>query len=97
MKNISTLFSRFGFRYGARLHPVRDWLVILAVFTLLLLVSLFWNIWLFTQATNGMVLGSSQAPEQAQVQLDQVKGLFDSRAAQQARYLQEYHFVDPSL
>jgi hypothetical protein len=84
-------------KYGQRIRPVRDWLVLLAAFGLLLLCSLGWNLWEFSQATQGNKIGSESVQPPVQIKLDQVKSLFNERATEQTRYIQEYKFVDPSL
>lgn len=95
MKKPAISFSKL--KYGQRIRPVRDWLVLLAAFAFFLLASLAWNLWEFSQATQGNKIGSENAQPPVQIKLDQVKALFGERAAEQTRYIQEYKFVDPSL
>jgi hypothetical protein len=90
-------FSFAKLKYGSRIRPVRDWLVLLTGFALFLLASLAWNMWLFSQATSGNKIGTQSSQPAVEIKLDQVKTLFGSRAAEQTRYIQEYKFVDPSL
>jgi hypothetical protein len=71
--------------------------MLLVAFSVLLLCSLAWNLWLFSRVTNGEKIGSEQVASQPEIQLGEVKTLFESRAAEQTRYIQEYRFVDPSL
>jgi hypothetical protein len=89
--------SLSALKYGPRIRPVRDWLVMLTIFALFLLISLAWNLWLFSQVTSGNKIGTQSSQPAVEIKLDQVKTLFDSRAAEQTRYIQEYKFVDPSL
>ncbi len=83
--------------YGSRLRPVRDWMVLLVLFSVFLLASLVWNLWLFSQTTKGYKIGSVTPTPAVQIELEQVKTLFAKRAAEQTKYIQEYRFVDPSL
>ena len=97
MKLPSTFSHMHAFHYGPRLRPTRDWLMLLIIFAVLLLASLGWNVWLFSQATKGNIVGATPEAPQAQIELEEIKTLFAERSAQQARYIQEYRFVDPSL
>jgi hypothetical protein len=83
-------------KYGPRLRPVRDWLVLLSLFTILLFVSVGWNLWLFSQVTSGNQIGTATSTPAIEIQLGQVKGLFEERAVERTRYTTEYRFVDPS-
>lgn len=94
MKKPDITFSKL--KYGQRIRPVRDWLVLLAAFGTFLLCSLGWNLWEFSQATQGNKIGSESVQAPVQIKLDQVKSLFQERAAEQTRYIQQYTFVDPS-
>lgn len=86
-----------GLRYGKRLRPARDWLVLLAIFMAALAISVAYNLWLFSQVTRGQKVGDAPVTASTQIPLDQVKGLFDARASERERYASEYRFVDPSL
>ena len=99
---MSTIRTRFRsitkpFKYGLRLRPVRDWLVLLAFCLLLLLVSVGWNLWLFSEVTQGKQIGTATSTPAVEIKLDQVQTLFGERAQERARYENEYRFVDPSL
>ena len=99
MKNIfTTPNSVFAFfRYGSRLKPARDWLVLLGIFALILGGSLAWNLWLFSQVTQGEKIGTATSTPPVEIRLNQVRTLFSDRAAERDRYIGEYRFVDPSL
>jgi hypothetical protein len=93
--SFSTISKRL--HYGAHLRPVRDWFVLLIIFVLFLLVSLAWNLWLFSQVTQGQQIGTASSTPDTQIPLDSVTTLFDSRAQERAHYQHDYRFVDPSL
>ncbi len=98
MKSLGSLSKIFSaLSYGPQLRPVRDWLVLLIVFVLLLLASVGWNLWLFNKVTKGEKIGDVTASQPVVIKLDQVKRLFENRAAERARYTGEYRFVDPSI
>lgn len=99
MKNIfSSLRAFLGFfKYGSRTKPGRDWLVLLGIFAVMLGGSLAWNLWLFSQVTQGQKIGMVTATPPVEIRLNQVKTLFGQRAQEQGRYIGEYRFVDPSL
>lgn len=85
------------FHYGDRLRPGRDWLVLLVFFIIALAISVAYNLWTFSQVTNGQKIGNAPVTTPAQIKLDQVQNLFDARAAERAHYKSDYRFVDPSL
>lgn len=84
-------------RYGDRPRPGRDWIVLLAVFIVALAASVVYNLITFSQVTRGEKIGNAPVTTPAQIKLDQVKNLFDARAAERAHYTSDYRFVDPSL
>lgn len=98
MKSLGSLTKLFSaLSYGPQLRPVRDWLVLLVGFVLLLLASVVWNLWLFNKVTKGEKIGDVAVSQPVDIKLDQVKRLFETRAAERMRYMSEYRFVDPSL
>ncbi len=83
-------------RYGERLNPERDWILLSTAAGVLLLVSIAWNVWLFYRVTNGDALGN--APPQASLNpasVDPITALFQKRADAETEY-KNTHFVDPS-
>lgn len=98
MKNFSlNTKSLKGISYGAALRPSRDWLLLLALFVVLLLISVGWNLWTFTKVTAGGAIGASvPVQEPGTPAVDSVTKLFEARALEEARYKNEYRFVDPS-
>ncbi|KND51565.1 MAG: hypothetical protein AB202_03285 [Parcubacteria bacterium C7867-007] len=83
-------------KYGERLNPSRDWLILVMVFVLLLLGSLGWNIWLFDRVTNGDAIGNATAPAPLNpASIDSVNALFEARAVKETDY-KNSRFVDPS-
>ncbi len=98
MKSLGSFTKIFSvLSYGPQLRPVRDWLVLLIVFVLLLLASVGWNLWLFNKVTKGEKIGDVPVSQPVDINLDQVKQLFENRAAERMRYTGEYRFVDPSI
>lgn len=85
------------FHYGEHLHPGRDWLVLLTCFIIALAISVVYNLWTFSQVTSGQKIGNAPVTTSAEIKLDQVKNLFEARAAERAHYSSDYRFVDPSL
>ena len=84
-------------RYGTALHPSRDWLVLLACAFVGILASIAWNLWTFTKVTEGEPIGTEAlSPAADRAPVDAVTKLFEKRAAEEARYRNEYRFVDPS-
>ncbi|MES2994465.1 MAG: hypothetical protein V4681_00270 [Patescibacteria group bacterium] len=86
------------FARNGRRRPIRDWFSLLTIAFIVLLASVAWNVWMFMRVTSGQLVGDAvieaQAPDVSA--LEAVQGIFASRAAEEARYRSEYHFVDPS-
>ncbi len=88
------------FSYGERIKPTRDWLVLASIALILFILSIGWNVWLFSQLENGKSLSSSgpTAPvPSAANSVNAVQSLFQKRATEENNYQTIYHFVDPSL
>ena len=86
-----------GFHYGPALRPERDWLVLIGISLVLFAGSVIWNLWLFDRVVNGETIGTEAVPTRTRtVDLGPVNALFESRAQEEARYLNEYRFVDPA-
>lgn len=84
------------FHYGDQPRPGRDWLVLLSIFIIALALSVVYNLYTFSQVTRGEKIGNAPVTTPTQIKLDQVKNLFDARAAERAHYTSDYRFVDPS-
>ncbi|MDB4991770.1 MAG: hypothetical protein JWL75_15 [Parcubacteria group bacterium] len=97
MKSLNLSAVTKYLHYGDRLRPARDWYVLLVIFGIALGLSVGWNLWQFSQITKGQTIGVPAPAAPAQIQLDQVKTLFEQRATEQGRYTHDYRFVDPSL
>jgi hypothetical protein len=102
MKNFTDILKKITgakmLRYGEILSPQRDWLVILTLTFLLLIGSCAWNAWTFTRLQNGEMLTVSSTHTTSDFdpsQLTAVQTLFAARAVEEAKYQNEYHFVDP--
>lgn len=83
--------------YGDHLRPQRDWIVIISVAGILLIGSAGWSYWLFERIswTESSLTMGARGNLNTSV-LDQVRSIFDQRAAERAHYLNDYRFVDPS-
>ena len=86
-----------GIRYGDALRPSRDWLMLLTIALLLLVGSIAWNLWTFSEVTKGDPIGNEAPPASTDTGvIDSAARLFEERRAEEARYHSEYRFVDPS-
>lgn len=87
------------FRYGKRIHPERDWLILLGIASLLLLVSGAWNVWVFMTGSDiqPSMETATTTPEISPYMLDETTVLFENREREEERYRNEYRFVDPTL
>jgi len=87
------------FSYGDRIHPARDWYVLLVITVLFLLIGIAANVYLFEELVNGKNLGAATTvPHQAVGDsVTAVQTLFQERATEENNYQSTYHFVDPSL
>jgi hypothetical protein len=95
--DIRALLKRFS--YGSRLRPARDWFLVLLCATLLIAVSVGWNLWLLQKVEQGGVIGEvgRQRPGLDERSIEPVRAVFKSREEERRRFRQEYRFVDPSL
>ncbi len=83
--------------YGPRIRPTRDWLAILSVAGTLVVASIGWNLWLLRSVGQGGVIGNQSPPAAFdETPIESVRAVFESRAEEEARYADEYRFVDPS-
>ena len=87
-------------RYGARINPVRDWLMLLSFSAIILAGIIVWNIWVFDTVANGGVLGAPAASTSSlfsNSSIDTIRTIFADRAVEEAKYKTgTYHFIDPS-
>ncbi len=92
--------SLASFGYGQRLHPMRDWFVILGVFLLGFALVLVWNLSAFSTVAAGGVIGgaaTSTPPVFNPSSLTTIHTLFANRATEEAKYLNGvYQYADPS-
>lgn len=88
-------------RSSTSVDPVRDWLVILTLAIFALIGIIVWNVWAFDTVANGGTLGTPTTVPSIlfnQSSLDTIRTIFDTRAAEEARYVNgTYRFTDPSL
>jgi len=84
----------------AHLDPARDWIVALILSVIALAGIIVWNAWAFDTIANGGVIGTPSTnvqPSFNQASLDAIHTIFDSRAAEEAKYVAGvYRFADPS-
>lgn len=97
MKNIELGSLLKKFSYGPRVRPARDWFVLLSITIILLIVSVLWNLWLLKSVERGGTIGNEAPPPAFDAApIEAVRTLFQSRSEEEARFRQEYRFVDPS-
>jgi hypothetical protein len=97
LKLFSHLKLKDHLEYGEHLRPIRDWLIILGVSSVLFFASLAWNGFVFYRAVQGEAVGG-EATAQI-ITVDEIKSAqetFIKRSIEEAKYEGEYHFVDPS-
>ena len=102
MKKISFKLDSLSklFTYGDRVHPTRDWLVLLGSAVVLFLLSVVWNVFLFSQIENGKPIGAvptKPSTPDVGASVTDVQQIFQQRATEENHYQSDYHFVDPSL
>lgn len=95
--NLSPLLKKFS--YGSDLHPARDWFYLLVVMTVLIALSIGWNVWLLRSVEKGGTIGDESVEIESfdEAPIESVRAVFEERRTEQLRYRQEYRFVDPSL
>lgn len=85
--------------YGREVSPARDWFYLLVAATLLIALSIGWNVWLLRSVEEGGTIGDESVSAESfdSAPIESVRAVFEERRAEQLRYRQEYRFVDPSL
>lgn len=85
------------FRYGDRVKPLRDWLILVSIAGVLLVGSAGWSFWLFDQISNPKEKTlTPPTTSTSTASLETVRTIFEKRTAERAHYISDYHFVDPS-
>jgi hypothetical protein len=100
MKKLNSLLSYFKkFSYGDRIHPTRDWFIMLTVSLGILVVGALWHLFIFTELANGKNLGAPQTASTTEAvnPVSSIQQLFQKRATGEGNYQNTYTFVDPSL
>jgi hypothetical protein len=84
--------------YGDRPQPLRDWWLVLGTTLILLIGSAGWSYVVFQQVSTDVTSTTSvsSVPQTGANALETVRLIFERRAVERARFLSEYHFVDPS-
>ncbi|MDP3402503.1 MAG: hypothetical protein Q8S35_00915 [bacterium] len=95
--NLAPILKKFS--YGNYVHPARDWFYLLVAMTVLVALSIGWNLWLLKSVEKGGIIGDENAVVESfdEAPIESVRAVFEERRAEQLRYRQEYRFVDPSL
>ena len=87
-------------RTGAHQDPVRDWLVLILLSTIVLAGIIVWNVWAFDTVASGGIIGNSTIGTSAvpgRFSLDAIRTIFANRAAEEAKYVTgAYRYTDPS-
>ncbi len=87
-------------KYGNRLRPSRDWLILIAGAALALISIVTWTTFNFLRVVDGpSVVDTAQNKSVIvdNVAMQEVRQIFDTRAMEQAKYESgEYTFADPS-
>jgi hypothetical protein len=87
-------------RHGAREDPARDWLALVTVSLIAFVGIIVWNVWAFDTVARGGAIGTSAkvaSSDSARITLDAIRAIFESRAAEQAKYSTGvYRYADPS-
>ncbi|MDP2594010.1 MAG: hypothetical protein Q8P36_01585 [bacterium] len=87
-------------RLFASPDPTRDWLVLVTGSAIVLTGIIVWNAWAFDTVASGGTIGeaaSTAPPPFNRSSLDAIQGVFDARAAEEAKYLTGiYRYSDPS-
>lgn len=95
--SLNALHKKFS--YGTHTEPARDWFYVLLAASVLVALSIAWNIWLLRSVEAGGTIGDESAVVESfdESSIESVRTLFRAREEEQLRYRQEYRFVDPSL
>lgn len=95
--NLTPFLKKFS--YGSKVHPARDWFYLLVAMTVLVALSIGWNLWLLRSVEKGGTIGDENATVESfdEAPIESVRAVFEQRRTEQLRYRQEYRFVDPSL
>ncbi len=86
-------------KYGTRLSPNRDWLIIISIVFVVLIVGVIWNIFVFFSVVSGPTISSTTPTKNAILDSNamyKVTQIFEVRHAEQLKYKSgEYTFSDP--
>ena len=87
-------------RYGERIDPMRDWLILVSISVIVLAGVLVWTVWAFDTVVNGGTIGSAATSTTTsfdRTTLNEIKRIFADRSAEEAKYeTGVYRFADPS-
>jgi hypothetical protein len=101
MKNFQDTLKKFSrtFSYGSKMHPDRDWSILVSIAAILTALSIGFNAWLFIEASTGKLAASSAAaPDHLApaINISTVQDVFKKRATEEDAYQNTDSFVDPS-
>lgn len=96
--HLSSLTRRL--RSGTHQDPVRDWILALIFFGIVLIAIVVWNAWAFDTVSRGGTIGVARKnPTSAfdSASIGAVHAVFEKRAAEEVKYgTGTYRFADPS-
>ena len=94
---LSKLKLKNHFEYGEHLRPIRDWMIMLACFGVLFILTALWNVYVFYRAVQGEAVGGEAVvPTVTTDEIISAQETFMKRKIEEEKYQGEYHFVDPS-
>ncbi len=81
--------------HSGHADPARDWALLLSLALVVIIASVAWNVWFFFEVLNAQPVVEAPATEEETDTVAPLRTLFEERAAEEARYRNEYRFVDP--
>lgn len=95
---ITKVLARFRKTGPVAPNPARDWHIMIALFVVLIVVSIGWNVWFFLAVVSQEpTVGTAVSTEpQAADSVTKARELFDKRTTEADHYRTDYRFNDPS-
>lgn len=95
---LATFLTRL--RTRAHQDPVRDWLALISLSTVVLLGVIAWNVWAFAtleQSNPGTSVDAGATATFSRASLDTIGRIFSSRTSEAQKYVDgTYRYTDPS-